>query len=236
MPLDSYASPLIRMAVFRRLNPGVQITFEILPIEDAMPAYFANGPSGCPQSPVEVVRCTAILTDGSWIEADREVDLCEQGRDKKWRDIDLTPEYYAKVQTKAMGRMLTRAGIPQKDYELRDLMRWIVALDGRPLSTVGSAPAGVDTSTGEIVDRSAFAAMPSAEEVDDPDADDDTLTPNQELAQRFQELPGTIKAKVAKWARESLGIANVMAAPADQIDAVHEYIDKEEHEFENAER
>lgn len=219
MALDGYVSPILRCAVFRQMHPGAQIEFKVVPIDDAFPQGF-RAPAGGTTSPVSAIVCTAYFPDGTWVEAAREIDEEEQGRDKKWRPAAMTPEYYAKIETKAMGRMLTKAGIPQKDFELRDLMRWLVALNGRP--SAPSAPpivAGVNTDTGEVVNRAAFAAMPD-DHVDDPDADDTTVTPSMELAEAIQALPPVLKGQLAKWAREEMQIANVMNVPDEHVDAV----------------
>lgn len=217
MALDGYCSPIIRCAVFRQMHPGVQIEFKVVDIDGAFPLSF-RAASGGTTRPTEAVVCTATFADGTWVEAAREIDLEEQGRDKKWRPIDMTPEYYAKVETKAMGRMLTKAGIPQKDFELRDLMRWLIALNGRPSTPPPAPPPGVNAD-GVIIDRAAFAAMPD-DHVDDPDADDTTVTPAMELAAAIQALAPVVKAQLAKWAREELSIPNVMSVPDEHVDVV----------------
>ena len=209
--LENYASPILRAAVYLRLHPGAEITYNIVPIGEAFPP----GHREYEGKATEAVECTIINPDGSWVQAYKECDLVERGK-----PVLQTPENLAKDQTKALGRALRDAGIPQKMSELQTLMRWIVALSPQTVQTAGlqDQPQQVDTTTGEIMHG-------ASQDVDDPDAGNgDSLL---ELLQgRIAQLTPTEKVAVAKKARDEHGVANLMRPPDDKITEIHQVIDE----------
>lgn len=218
--LENYASPILRMGVFMRLFPGATIEFEVVPIEQAFASGFRQASKGCPQPPTEAVVCTIFLPSGAWFEAAREIDRYEYVK-REWREIEMTPETYAKFQTKAQGRCLTTAGIPMKMSELQTLMRFHVADARQPVQTdrlrteeaVRHVPSPVDSD--------------SPEDDDSPDAGaEDEPTPLAVLLARLDNLAGHHKAIVTRQAREQYGIANVARLrEQDDIDHVNQIID-----------
>lgn len=194
--LDNYASPPLRAAIFNRLYPGSQIHYELCSMEEAFP----DGWRSYEGKATEAIRCQIDRSDGCVFIAFKEIDTVDKGRAQ-----DKTPENLAKNETKALGRALTRAGIPQKMSELQSLMRWLVALDGPTAVAAPAPPAHVDPDTGEVRGSS----TPDGD--DDPDADEDTLTPEQEAAMAFSQLEPADKQRVTKLASQA-GIRNVMRA------------------------
>jgi hypothetical protein len=207
--LDNYASPILRAAVFRRLFPGAQVSYKVVPIGDAFPV----GHTDYEGKASEAIRCEIVLADGTYVVAHKEIDKAERGRNRTQ-----TPEELAKDETKALGRALRDLGIPQRLTELKILMQWIVDMDGNvPLS-----------SGGVTVARTAALSV-SSDDIDDSDdsadagAEDPTV--EQMVAMRFSQLNGASKAAVSKHARDTLGVANVMRA-GEHADALLDYIDK----------
>ncbi len=218
--LANYASPILRMGVFQRLNPGATVDFEVVAIEDAFCMSFRHQPRGCPEPPTEAIRCVLVLATGAWFEAYREIDRFEYVK-KDWRRIEMTPETYAKFQTKALGRCLTTAGIPMKMSELQTLMRFFVAAQPQVVQT---ARLPIEETVRHV--RSAVDAS-SPEDDDSPDAGaSDEPTPLEELIARIDALPGHHKATVTRQARELHGIANVARLrEQDDIDRINAIID-----------
>lgn len=201
--LENYASPILRAAVFRRLYPGAMVSYEIVPIEDAFPA----GHQDYEGKAKEAIRCEIVLADGTWVIAHKEMDLVERGR-----AVVQTPEQLAKDETKALGRALRDLGIPQRLTELKELMRWVASMEG------SAAPTASTTSPSESPIGS------DGDNDDSADAGADDPTPEQILAQRFSRLTGAGKADVSKYARDELGVANVMRA-GEHADALLGYLD-----------
>lgn len=202
-----YASPMLRKAVFDRLHPGAEVTYRLVPIDEAYPDGHYDGKG----DPTEAIVCTIICPDGWWIEGVKEVDRQEQGKDKNWRPVEMTAEQYTADCTKALGRAMRDAGIPQKVDELMVLMRWITALDGKAAPTRAS----VDHSTGEIISGTA-----DPDDVDGADAGSNAEpTLEEQTAEVVQKLSGADKAKLARIAKEELGVKNLMRS-GDQAAAV----------------
>lgn len=203
--LADYASPILRASVFRRLYPGAQISYSVVAIEDAFPM----GHRDYEGKALEAVRCEIIFADGNYIVAFKEIDL----KDNRNRDVVQTPENLAKDETKALGRALRDAGIPQRLTELKLIMQWYpnVSRETSPntsslvRSPVGGTPATVQDQLDE--------AFPGSVESDDAaDAGADEPTVEQQLARRFAMLDGPSKANVVAFARETLGCGNVLRA------------------------
>lgn len=206
--LVNYASPYLRKRVFDQLYPDSEVSYEIIPIDEAFPSGHTDDPGGA----TEAVRCTIVTPSGWWVEGCKEIDL----RDQRGRAVPQTPETYVKDQTKALGRALRDAGIPQKVDELMALMRWITALEGKtPLSAKGRP---IDPDSGEISGSS------DPDEVDSPDAGVEP-TLEQVLAMKFGQLNGADKRDVSTYAREELSVANVMRAGV-HAEAILAFIDK----------
>lgn len=201
--LDDYASPILRCAVFRQLNPGCQISYTVVPIGTAFPL----GHTQYEGKATEAVKCEIVLQDGSYITAFKEIDKVDRGR-----DIPATPENMAKNETKALGRALRDGGIPQRLSELRDLMVWVSTLDGSGNGKASSTSLPFD------------AEDVSVEEVDDADAGAQEPTPEQLVAQKFAQLNGADKAAVVKHAREVLNLGNVMRS-GEQAETLMAYIE-----------
>lgn len=200
---SNYASPLIRKAVHDRLRPGAFFEYERLPIADSdIPAEYRRSEGPNIPEPTHVVRCTIIYPDGSWVSADREIDLVQKLKGGSTRPIIPTPEAYFSAETKALGRALSRAGIPHQLTELQSLMRWAVALSDQPAPA--AAPPAPEPPPPEQVEPAPFAA----------------------LLGRLEALDGPLKAAVTRVAREQHGITNIAAIrdPA-KIQTVHEIID-----------
>lgn len=214
MALDfagDYASPQLRKAIFDRIHGGSEVVFEVITIEEAFPPGFRD--SGAPDyPPTHAVRCTIIAYDGTSYQTCREIDRQEYSKKtQRWsKQIPMTPQYLAASQTKAMGRTLRDAGMPQKRIELQELMRWWVALDGRADAARSAAATTrrIDAGTGEIM----AAEIVDPDDGGDPDAGaDDHLTPEQELAERVSALPGPLKAQMAHLAKD-IGVKNLLRA------------------------
>lgn len=198
--LANYASPILRAAVFRRLNPGATISYTVVPIEEAFP----KGHTEYEGKAAEAIRCEIIFADGSYLAAHKEIDTVDRGR-----PVAQTPERLAADETKALGRALRDAGIPQRLSELHDLMRWIVDLSepNPPAAARASAPDAGDDGD------------------DAPDAGAEDPTPEQVVAQKFARLSGADKAAVSKHARDALGVSNVMRS-GEHAEALDEYLTK----------
>lgn len=203
--LADYASPILRCAVFRQLNPNAQITYTVIPMSEAFP----EGHREYEGKAVEAVRCEIVWPDGHYIVAHKEMDLVDRGRKQ-----DQTPEQLAKDESKALGRALRDAGIPQRLSELHDLMRWIASMHS-PITSRPAAAAERPTSTVDLDDD------------DSADAGAEDPTDEQVLATRFSQLPGADKAAVSKHARDVMGVANVMRA-GEHADALLAYLDKKD--------
>lgn len=204
--LPNYASPYLRKFMFDRFYPGATVEYDIVTMAEAFP----DGWRDYPGKATHAVRCTIRRPDGIVHVGVKEIDL--QG---KYNKIAQTPEELAKNETKALGRALRDAGLPQKLDEMGSLMRMFVALEGRtPSSQKGHA---VDIGTGEIEGSS------DPDDVDDVDAGSEP-TAEQELAKRFAELPGADKAATAKYARDTLKCTNVMKA-GEHVAAINTFID-----------
>lgn len=219
--LENYASPPLRAAIFNRLYPGSQMLYGVVPIEEAFPEGWRDYEGKATQA----IWCQIERSDGCIYLAYKEIDVLDRGKTQPQ-----TPENLAKNQTKAMGRALTMAGIPQKMSELQSLMRWCVALDG---TRADFAPARrtVDRASGEIHD-------PEPEGSSDPDGDDDSdagaeETLEQVVQRRFNALQGRPKMAVATRARE-MGIQNIMRSgdKAADILAVIDSLSQQEEETE----
>lgn len=197
-----YASPILRKAVFDRLHPGSLVEYAVVSVDIAFP----DGHAESEGNPEEAIVCTIIAPDGSWWEGVKEIDLVEIGKDRKPRDVKQTPEQFTADCTKALGRALRDAGIPQKVAELMTLMRWIADLDGR----APSAARRVDRSTGEI------GGSTSPDDVDQSDAGgSDEPTLEQQTAVAVSRLSGADKVKLARQARDELGVTNLMRSGAE---------------------
>jgi len=203
--------------VFRRLNPGAQISYSVIPIGEAFPLghYEYEGKA------TEAVRCEIVLADGTYIVAHKEIDKRDRGK-----DVAQTPEQMAKDETKALGRALRDAGVPQRLTELKELMRWIATMDGAPIPTHFDRTAAFDTKARDVEIKLEEAFPGSVEEVngDAPDAGSDDPTVELALARKFALLNGADKVAVVKYARDTLGVSNVLRA-GDQAEALSEYID-----------
>jgi len=223
--LEDYASPILRAAVFHRIFPGAQIGYEVVDIADAFPM----GHREYEGKAAEAVRCTIIFADGTFIVAHKEIDLRDRNRERPQ-----TPEELAKDETKALGRALRDAGIPQRLSELKLLMQWY------PNATVGyvsnnssvgyvsnnSSPEGpaLVTLSRPGPQESLEAAFPgSTIEEDHADAGSDEPTPEQELARKFAFLTGGEKRTVTEFARD-LGCTNVLKA-GEHVDAITAFIE-----------
>lgn len=209
--LDDYGSPILRMAVFRQLNPGAQVYFSVVPIGQAFPP----GHFDYEGKATEAVKCEIILANGSFIVAFKEIDKKDRGK-----DIAQTPEQLAKDETKCLGRALRTAGIPQRLSELKILMQWVASMNGSP----GRTP-----ETGERTALETITSVFPDSTVEDDAADAGTEEPTSEqvLAQRFSRLPGADKMIVAKYARETFDVANVMRA-GEHADTLLDYIERAE--------
>ena len=199
---SNYASPLMRKAVHDRLHPGAFFEYERLPIDDSdIPEAYRRSEGPNVPEPTHVVRCTIIYPDGTWVSADREIDLVQKLKGGGTRPIPSTPEAYFSAETKALGRALSRAGIPHQLTELQSLMRWAVALSDLPAPA--TAPPASEPAPGQV-EPAPFAA----------------------LLARLEALNGPVKAAVTRVAREQHGITNIAALrdPA-KIQTVHTIID-----------
>lgn len=201
---QDYASPLMRKAVHDRLHPGAVFEYELLPIdESSIPQRWRGTDGGKP--PTHVIRCTIKYDNGVWVEADREVDVAVPLKTGGTRDVPMTPENYFAAETKALGRALSRAGIPHRLSELQSLMRWTVALGDTP-----APPAPQPQPT------------PRTEAADTPPEP----SPHVVLLARVDALDGPVKAAFTRTAREMHGITNIAAVrDAAQIATLHTIID-----------
>lgn len=224
--LADYASPILRASVFRRLYPGAQISYTVVSIEDAFPM----GHRDYEGKAMEAVRCEIVFADGTYIVAHKEVDL----KDNRNRDIAQTPENLAKDETKALGRALRDAGIPQRLSELKLLMQWYPNAT-RETSVVNTSSlvrpplsdSGVQELTNGVANSLAAAFPGSSVENDDDHADAGTEEPTaeQQLARRFAMLDGPSKAALVSYARETLGVGNVLRA-GEHVEALNAYLDQ----------
>lgn len=203
--LEDYSSPILRASVFRRLHPGAQISYSVVAIDEAFP----QGHREYEGRAVEAVRCEIIMDDGSFIVAHKEMDLFEQQRSGT-KPVAQTPEQLAKDETKALGRALRDAGIPQRLSELKILMSWIASMDGSP-NTSSSRVAPPISTRAEAAIADAFPGSTVEEEQDSPDAGSEDPTPEQLLAKAFGFLNGTDKQKMVAKGRE-MGVNNVLRA------------------------
>lgn len=206
--LEGYVSPYLRKAVFDRMYPGSIVEYDVIPMAEAFPETHQRYPGKAEMA----IRCTVIKPDGTYVVGYKEIDLADE---KSGRAIAQTPENFAKDQTKALGRALRDAGIPQKVDELQSLMRWHVALEGRtPVSAKGLS---IDHESGEI------KGSANPDDVDAPDAGADEPTLEQRVAARISSLPDSDKPKVYGWAAER-GIKNMMRA-GERSEELSAYLD-----------
>jgi hypothetical protein len=198
--LENYASPILRAAVFHQLFPGAQVDYTVVSILEAFP----DGHRSSKEEAEEAIICRITLPDGRVFSAAKEVPRKEYRRGS-WTSIEQTPEEWVKNETKALGRAMRDAGIPQKLSELTMLMRWWRDLAG-PAQVVSShsvPPPHVDPRTGEI----------DPEAVDGADAG---ASPLDEYRDRLALLSGPEKAELSKKARAA-GISNLIN-PGDHLD------------------
>lgn len=203
--LENYASPHLRAAVFRRLNPDAQISYEVVPIEDAFPP----GHRKYRGEATEAVRCKITWPDGHYVISHKEIDLKDERRGSA---IEQTPENLVKDETKALGRALRDAGIPQRLSELRELMRWVQPTAIAATSSRSTTPVEAQVS---VIDP----------EDDDPDAGADDPTPEQVLADMVSKLNGSDKAAISRVAKDKFNLSNVMRA-GQHAEALIEMIEK----------
>ena len=213
--LDDYASPILRASVFRRLNPGAQISYTVVPIGQAFPL----GHHEYEGKATEAVRCEIVLADGTFVVAHKEIDKKDRGK-----DVAQTPEQMAKDETKALGRALRDLGIPQRLSELKLVMQWIASMDGNVSRQTNTVPdQGVRPKTVTETIEAVFGDTTEEEDSADAGADEPTL--EQIVAKQFALLEGPDKAAVVKYAREELGCSNVMRS-GEHADALSVYIAK----------
>lgn len=220
--LEDYASPILRASVFRRMYPGAQISYSVVDIADAFPM----GHRDYEGKALEAVRCEIIFADGTYIVAHKEIDL----KDNRNRDVLQTPENLAKDETKALGRALRDAGIPQRLSELKIVMQWYPNVSRETLANVVNTSSLVRPPIDGVVgvQDSLAEAFPGSTEIDDgADAGADEPTVEQQLAKRFAMLDGPSKANVVAYAREMLGCGNVLRA-GEHAEALMAWLDQHE--------
>lgn len=219
MALEGYASPHLRKSIFDRLHPGGIVEYEVIAIDEAFPRGHTAWEGDDGMGPTEAIRCTIVCPDGSYVVGLKEIELQEQGKDKRWRSVAQTPEQFTADCTKALGRALRDGGIPQKKTELDSLMRFTVALDAKtPPTPVASRGRRIDTETGEILGNV------GPDDVDSPDAgSSDEPTPEQQVALDVSSLSGPNKAALSKRARDELGVTNLLRS-GEHASAVSEMI------------
>lgn len=205
--LDNYASPILRAAVFRQLNPDAYITYRVVTMEEAFPEGFREYEGKA----THAIHCQIIWPDGHFVDAYKEIDVV----DNRNRRIAMTPEELAKNETKALGRAMRDCGIPQRLTELKMLMSWLATMNGRPAATL---PPGSTVVADEFNDE-------GGGEIDDPADAGAEETQAQALATRFSRLSGKSKAEVAKHARDVFGVANVMRADEESAIKLLAFID-----------
>lgn len=202
MSLEGYASPHLRKAVFDKLHPNSQVEYEIIPLDEAFP-HGHHDVAGMSEAE-EAIICTLITETGQFFQGAKEIELMtlRKGSKSDWIERPQTPEAYTVDCTKALGRALRDAGIPQKIVELKLLMDalWPRPITPKPIRTV-------NTSTGEI-------------EGGEPRE----LTLEQQVAVRVADLPGPTKATVANWARETLKCGNIAKA-GEHAQAIMDHLD-----------
>lgn len=216
---SGYASPHLRKSIFDRLHPGALVEYEVIAIDEAFPRGHLDWAGDKDKGPLEAIRCTIVCPDGSYVVGVKEIDLQEQGKDKKWRDVLQTPEQFTADCTKALGRALRDGGIPQKVAELNALMKFTVALDAKaPPAPVVSRGRRIDAETGEILGNA------GPDDVDSPDAgSSDELTLEQQVALDVSSLSGANKAALSKRAKDELGVTNLLRS-GEHASAVSEMI------------
>lgn len=200
--LADYASPILRMAVFRQLHPGATVSYTVCEMQSAFP----TGHTEYEGKATEAVRCEIIFDDGTFIVAHKEIDRV----DNRNRAIVQTPEELAKNETKAMGRALRDAGIPQRLSELKLLMQWIASMNG--------------SSPGRVTPVDGGVPVPEEQDEDAADAGAEDPTPEQVVAHKFAMLSGADKAAVVKHAREAYSLSNVLRS-GDMAEAMLTYIE-----------
>lgn len=202
MALDfegGYVSPYLRKFVHDQAFGGTTPEYTVVTMAEAFPEGFQTWEG----EPDGAIRCEIVRPDGSWVVGFKEMDTREQRKDRKWYPIPRTPEQFTADCTKALGRALRDAGIPQKRGELQAMMNYLVARGG----------------AGRKVDASMIEGNVNADDIDSPDAgSSDELTLEQEVAVAVGNL-GPLKAGLATWARETLGVTNLMRS-GDQAPAV----------------
>lgn len=196
MALAGYASPILRKAIFDRLNPGNIVEYDVVPLAEAFPDGHAVEPEA---GASEAIRCTIYRADGSYCVGYKEINLNELDRSKRWRSVDQTPEQYTKDCTKAMGRALRDGGIPMHLDECMVILKMLA-----PAPVVGRGRL-VNVDTGEL----SGSLSPDGDD-DHPDSGAEELTLEQQVAVKFQQLNGADKLAVSKRARDDLGITNVL--------------------------
>lgn len=195
----AYVSPIARAALMHRMHPGAQISYDIVSMDEAFPRIAIDYQGGA----THAVRCEIVWPDGRYVVAHKEIDMKVKTRTGWGGPRAITPEEIQKDETKALGRAMRDCGIPQKMDEFQALMRWIVALEGtQPLQTERK-PALTAT----------YVTTAVPDEDDGPvDADEDTLTPEQMLAEALALLDPAKRPAIAQRAKTDLGVGNVMRA------------------------
>lgn len=202
---EGYASPMLRKGVFDRIYPGSTLQYDSVPIGKVFSSEHLEGTADHQGNAQEAIICTLSTTDGQFFVGVKEVMRREYiKKANKWEDVPQTPEQYTADCTKALGRALRDAGIPQKADELKALMQWIAQLNGAPMPT-----RSVNRRTGEI------RGSADPDDIDSPDAGgSDDLTLEQRVAVEVQGMTGPEKVRLAQWAKSEHGVTNINRAGA----------------------
>jgi hypothetical protein len=241
-PPATYASPHLRLALWKEDHPEGTVDFEVVPIDAARPD---GKPWVAPPFRGRfkwLIVCTLTVPGLPTIAAFKECGVrVKDGNNTRTEYEDFAPEAQATLQSKALGRALKAAGYPDDMDDFRVLV-WL-RRENKKVEAIGSGlvPAGYAgmLSPGPAEKAEADQLMAQAGSTDRPrggDApvasDDDDIadaelvedepTPEEVAKARYHELrnglDGPERQRFASWARKVHDIRNVANPVNGQLD------------------
>lgn len=233
-PPATYASPHLRLALWKEDHPDGEVHFDVVAIDDERspvhPAFAGKTKW--------LILCTLTVPGMPDVTAFKEcvVKVKDQNVTRNSYD-DFTPEAQATLQSKALGRALKAAGYPDDMDDFRVLV-WL-RRENRKVEMIGSGlvPAGyagalmagtpaekaeADQLMAQAGDtsrpRGGDTPVTSDDDIAEAEIVEDAPSPEEVAKARYHELRNALdnaeRARFASWARKTHDIRNV-ANPAN---------------------